>query len=79
MTTLALNSLVASAWRRGNSLGSRMARIARDLLDGVREGQHLLSRYEDLSSRSDSELARLGLAREDIPRAVALGGRRSNR
>ncbi len=76
MTTLVLNTFVLNTWRRGNSFGSKLMRAARDVIEGIGEGRRLLARYEDLSGRSDSELARLGLAREDIPRAVALGPHR---
>ena len=43
-------------------------------VDGIREGLALAARYETLASKSDSELARLGLRREQIPQ-VALAGR----
>lgn len=43
------------------------------LLDGIQEGRRLASRYDRLTRLSDSELARLGLAREEIPQAVAHG------
>ena len=45
-----------------------------DLADGVREGLELAHRYDTLASMSDSELARRGLRREDVPQA-ALAGR----
>ena len=41
-----------------------------ELFESINEGRELASRYQRLASRSDSELARLGLKREDIPRAV---------
>jgi hypothetical protein len=40
------------------------------IVDGIREGRALAGRYEALARKSDAELARLGLTREDIPRAV---------
>ncbi len=44
-----------------------------DFFDGIGEGLALAARYDRLSSKSDSELARLGLRREDIPQAVLAG------
>ena len=43
------------------------------LFSGIREGLALAARYDRLASKSDSELARLGLRREDIPQAVLAG------
>lgn len=43
------------------------------LRQGLAEGRRLHASYERLSRLSDSELARLGLAREEIPQAVAHG------
>ncbi len=40
---------------------------------GIREGLALAARYDKLVRMSDSELARLGLRREDLPRAVLTG------
>ena len=40
------------------------------LFEGINEGRELASRYQTLARKSDAELARLGLKREDIPRAV---------
>ncbi len=40
---------------------------------GIREGLALAARYDTLIRMSDSELARLGLRREDRPRAVLTG------
>ena len=49
-------------------------RFFNDFADGLREGLELARRYDTLASMSDSELARLGLRREDVPQA-ALAGR----
>jgi uncharacterized protein YjiS (DUF1127 family) len=65
MTTLALPFPSGRGTRR---LG--VLRFFSDLFDGVREGHELAARYEALARKSDSELARLGLRREDIPQAV---------
>ena len=41
--------------------------------EGIVEGRQMEMRYERLSRMSNSELARLGLTRQDIPR-VAVNG-----
>ena len=46
-----------------------------ELVDGIAEGRELATRYEQLAHKSDAELARLGLKREDIPRVVFSGRR----
>jgi hypothetical protein len=43
------------------------------LADGVREGVAIAGRYDTLAQKTDNELARIGLRREDIPRAALLG------
>lgn len=43
------------------------------LFEGVQEGRRLAASYDRLTRLSNSELARLGLAREEIPQAVAHG------
>jgi uncharacterized protein YjiS (DUF1127 family) len=61
----------------GRGTGSRRSGILQflnDFADGLREGLELARRYDTLSSMSDTELARLGLRRKDIPQA-ALAGR----
>jgi hypothetical protein len=61
----------------GRGTGSRRPGILQflnDFADGLREGLELARRYDTLSSMSDTELARLGLRRKDIPQA-ALAGR----
>jgi uncharacterized protein YjiS (DUF1127 family) len=51
-------------------------RFLSELVDGLREGHALATRYDTLARKSDAELARLGLKREDIPRAVFSGRKR---
>jgi hypothetical protein len=70
MTTLAL------PFPSGRGAGTRRFSILRffhDCADGLREGIALAKRYDTLSSMTDSELARLGLRREDIPQATLAG------
>ncbi len=58
---------------------SRLARPNRLLTalatfwEGIQEGRRLAASYDRLTRLSNSELARLGLAREEIPQAVAHG------
>lgn len=40
---------------------------------GIREGKALAERYDYLSKLSDADLAKLGLARQEIVRAVVNG------
>ncbi len=50
-----------------------VARFFADLFAGIREGREMQRRYERLSRLSDAALARQGLTRADIPRAVVFG------
>jgi hypothetical protein len=60
----------------GRGAGTRrfsLLRFLNDFADGLREGIALAKRYDALDSMSDTELARLGLRREDIPQAALAG------
>ena len=60
----------------GRAAGTRrfsLLQFVHQFVAGIREGVALAHRYETLSSMSDSELARLGLRREDIPQATVAG------
>ena len=61
---------------RGNRGNGGFLRFLNGLADGLREGVALARRYDSLAQKSDAELARLGLRREDVPRAALLGRRR---
>jgi hypothetical protein len=61
---------------RGNRGSNGVLRFLNSLADGVREGLALAARYDTLSHKSDKELARMGLRRQDVPRAAVLGRRR---
>ena len=50
-----------------------LGEIAVAFFEGIVEGRQMEMRYERLSRMSNSELARLGLTRQDIPR-VAVNG-----
>lgn len=59
--------------------GTRRTGILRflaDLASGIREGLALAARYDKLARMNDSELARIGLRREDLPRAALTGRKR---
>lgn len=51
----------------------RLTRLAVDVFEGIMEGREIATRYERLSRLSNAELARLGLTRQDIPRAAVNG------
>jgi uncharacterized protein YjiS (DUF1127 family) len=70
MTTAALSRLETGA---SHTLGE----IAVALFEGIAEGREMAARYERLSRMSNSELARLGITRQDIPR-VAVNGLKGN-
>ncbi len=60
----------------GRGAGTRRFSILRffsEFAQGLREGIELAKLYDTLNSKTDSELARLGLRREDIPQAVLAG------
>jgi len=71
MTTL---SLPFPSGRGAPTRRFSLLRFLSDFADGLREGIALARRYDTLDSMTDTELARLGLRREDIPQA-ALAGR----
>jgi len=60
----------------GRGTGSRrfsVLRFLNNFADGLREGLELARRFDTLTAMSDTELARLGLRREDIPQAALRG------
>ena len=50
-----------------------LGEIAIAFFEGIAEGRDMEIRYERLSRLSPAELARLGLTRQDIPRAAVNG------
>ncbi len=48
-------------------------RVVTAFFEGVVEGREIATRYERLRHMSDAALARLGLTRQDIPRAAVNG------
>jgi len=63
MTPLALAALIRSALRR-------LAAYTDRFLAGIREAREMALLYNSLAGMSDRDLARRGLKRQDIPRAV---------
>ena len=68
MTTATLPRLAATP-----AQPNRLVRLAVDVFEGVMEGRDIAYRYERLSRLSNADLARLGLTRQDIPRAAVNG------
>ncbi len=72
MTTLTLSTLVRDVPRLADHLKALLRSVA-DMFAGIEEAREMAERYDRLSRLSNSELARLGLKREDIPQAVVSG------
>jgi uncharacterized protein YjiS (DUF1127 family) len=51
----------------------RLIRLAANFLDAVMEGRRISERYDRLNHMTPSELTRIGLTRNDIPRAAVQG------
>ena len=47
--------------------------MASKTLTAIRDGRRMLAQYDELSRLTDSELARMGIRRQDIPQVVARG------
>jgi hypothetical protein len=67
MTTLTLSTSYLAR------LADRVVEYLSDLAEGIREGRELAGRYNEMAHRSDAELRRLGIRREDIPQIVMFG------
>ncbi len=68
MTTATLPRLATAP-----ALPSRLAHLAVDVYEGIMEGRDIAYRYDRLSRLINADLARLGLTRQDIPRAAVNG------
>jgi uncharacterized protein YjiS (DUF1127 family) len=68
MTTATLPHLSTPAARPNSAF-----RFLADLVSGVMEAREIEQRYHQLTRLSNAELARLGLTRQDIPRAAVFG------
>jgi hypothetical protein len=69
MTAMTLNLPSGRDYRRGS-----VRRFVLNVINGFREARDVSQRYEELSHKSDDELAALNIRREDLPR-IALSGR----
>ena len=65
MTTITANGL------RDSGFFGRFAAAVSDFFSAVAEARRMADRYDHLSRLSNSELAQMGLVREDIPQVVA--------
>jgi uncharacterized protein YjiS (DUF1127 family) len=65
MSTLSLHLPSGRAYRR-----PRLFALALQIAAGIGDGLRWMRRYQALANKTDAELARLGLKREDIPRVV---------
>lgn len=70
MSTLALHVPSGRDYRPGS-----VRRVVLNLINGIREALEALDRYEQLSHKSDAELAALKVQRADLPR-IAINGQR---
>lgn len=57
----------------GHSARRGIVAFLREVGAAIGEGLELVSRYKALETRTDSELAALGLSREDLPRVAVQG------
>lgn len=65
MTTITANGM------RETGFFGRFAAAVSDFFAAVAEARRMADRYDYLSRLSTSELARMGITREDIPQVVA--------
>jgi hypothetical protein len=65
--TVADRMVVTAAPRR-----SGIATYFANVLAGIRDGSEMQARYEELSRLSDVDLARRGLTRADVMRAILI-------
>jgi len=68
-----MSTIALSTPRRGPSPFRAIANYLGLIAAGVREGHAIATRYEQLARSSNSDLARLGIARADIPQVAASG------
>ncbi|MEP9380419.1 DUF1127 domain-containing protein [Aquabacter sp. CN5-332] len=55
---------------RETSLFGRFGTLVSDFVAAVGEARTMAARYEHLSRLSDADLARIGIARDEIPQAI---------
>ena len=69
MTTLSLPAAAAAIFVPVRAIGAFFV----NFVDGIREGQAIMNRYERLSRLSDHDLRRRGLDRDRITQAAVRG------
>lgn len=67
MATITVNA------SRETGLFGRMGAAVSDFFAAIAEGRAMALRYDRLSHLTNSELARMGISREEIPQVVARG------
>lgn len=68
MTTATLPRL-----KSASEASSRLLGLVTDIFAGIMEGREISRRYDLLARMTNTELAQLGLTRQDIPRAAVDG------
>ncbi|MEW6255558.1 MAG: DUF1127 domain-containing protein [Pseudomonadota bacterium] len=58
---------------RDTGLFGRFGHMVSDFIAAVGEARQMAAEYKHLTRLSDSDLARIGLTREEIPQAVVRG------
>ncbi len=64
---------LTTALRGSDRRFSWFGAIASKTIAAIRDGRRMLAEYDELSRLPDSELARMGIQRQDIPQIVARG------
>lgn len=67
MTTITANAIREAGFFR------RIGDAVANFFDAIAEARRMADRYDHLRHLTNSELAEMGLARQDIPQAVARG------
>jgi hypothetical protein len=68
-----MTALVFPLVSRSNAVLGHLYHALAAAFDAIREGRDLAAHYESLARKSDTELFRLGIAREQIPTVVMFG------
>lgn len=66
-----MSTLTSSAIHGSHRGFGRVGEILSQTFAAIREARRMMNKYEELTRMSDSELAHIGVRREDIPQVVA--------
>ncbi|WP_035716048.1 DUF1127 domain-containing protein [Azorhizobium doebereinerae] len=66
-----MSTLTSSAIPGSHRGFGRLSEIVSQTFAAIREARRMMNKYEELTRMSDSELAHIGVRREDIPQVVA--------